>query len=115
MTFTPKLKPENINRQSGGAAYRLYRVFEVYGPNHFSMLFNQRHDADAVADWHNDTRTFIQKLLSGDTLAKNGYFYGLDGYTYKVRERRVYNGLQYACTTRTEGLPPLFAGVKQNA
>jgi len=101
-TYTPKIKPENINRQSGGSMYNLYRVFEVYmtNTNSFSMLFNQKSDAEAVADWHNDTRTWWDRL---------------HGMVYKVRERRVYSGIQHACTTRTEGLPPFITGVESLA
>jgi len=105
-----KITSEKINRQSGGYSYRLYRVFEVYGIGNFSMLFNLQLDAEAVCDWHNETRTFMQKLLSGDILTKNGYCYGLDGYKYKVRERRVHSGIQHVVTTRSEGYAKFLAG-----
>jgi hypothetical protein len=91
MGKTPELKPENINRQCGNNGYRLYRVFEVYyeGNPKFSILFNTRDDANAIAQWHNDTKGFWQKLTTHD---------------YKVRERRVHSGIRHAQTIHNTGL-----------
>lgn len=87
------IAPEDINRQSAGGP-RLYRVWEVYNMNlfnPFSMLFNVKEDAEAVADWHNETRSISERFWS---------------VQYKIRERRVYSGIRHACTQRSTGLPP---------
>jgi hypothetical protein len=99
MATTHKISPEQINKQSGGTGYRLYRVFEVHGPSKFSMLFNTKSDAEAVCDWHNETSlTWWDKLHN---------------YSFKVRERRVHSGIRHVVTTRSEGYPELLGGVKQ--
>ena len=98
MGKAPKITPERINKQSGGPGYRLYRVFEVYAKNTtYSMLFNVKADAEAVADWHNETRSLLEIAMFRQ---------------YKVRERRVHSGIHHCQTVHDTGLVRGFAGAE---
>ena len=88
-TFKPKLKPENINKQSGEPLQHLYRVWEVYihinpkQDGRFSMLFNKKADAEAICSWREERKNWRMKIL---------------GHEYKVRERKVNSGIRHAQT-----------------